>query len=116
MTKSATKPEPPKILLNAARCRKCGTIVMSLRRHDFAPCECKAIFVDGGYDYLRYGGEDTAFDADFARGIAQLNQAFNEKLQKEREEYLRWKAALPPEEKDKLGVLEFLCTRGDKEE
>jgi len=45
-----------KILRNAAECRKCGDIIESTYRHDFKWCKCKAIFVDGGMDYLRRGG------------------------------------------------------------
>ena len=45
-----------KIIKNAAKCRKCGDIIESTFRHDFVWCKCKAIFVDGGKDYLRRGG------------------------------------------------------------
>ena len=44
------------ITRNAAKCAKCGTVVESKHVHDFVPCECGAIFVDGGTDYLRRGG------------------------------------------------------------
>lgn len=46
-----------KITKNAAKCRKCGNIIESRHRHDFVWCPCGAIFVDGGLDYLRRGGE-----------------------------------------------------------
>lgn len=45
-----------KITRNAARCKKCGTVIESCHRHDFMSCKCGAIFVDGGHDYLRRGG------------------------------------------------------------
>ena len=46
-----------KIQKNKARCRKCGDTIESLYRHDFKWCSCKAIFIDGGLDYLRRGGD-----------------------------------------------------------
>lgn len=49
-----------KIKRNAARCLKCGDVIESKHRHDFRACSCGAIFVDGGLDYLRRGGD---FDA-----------------------------------------------------
>ena len=42
---------------NAAKCLKCGTVVESNHRHDFRGCKCEAMFVDGGLDYVRRGGE-----------------------------------------------------------
>lgn len=45
------------IIRNAAQCAKCGDIVESKHRHDFASCSCGAIFVDGGKEYLRAGGK-----------------------------------------------------------
>ncbi len=46
-----------KITKNAAKCLKCGDIIESTFRHDFRYCSCRAIFVDGGLDYLRRGGD-----------------------------------------------------------
>ena len=45
------------ILTNKAQCKKCKDIIESYDRHDFKYCKCRAIFVDGGRDYLRRGGE-----------------------------------------------------------
>jgi hypothetical protein len=42
--------------MNAVRCLKCGSIIVSRYRHDFVWCACQNIFVDGGEDYLRRGG------------------------------------------------------------
>lgn len=53
----------PRIIRNAARCRKCDTIVESKHRHDFVMCKCESIFVDGGTDYLRWGGEPDDFES-----------------------------------------------------
>jgi len=38
------------------KCRKCKTVIQSKHRHDFVWCECRSIFVDGGSDYFRRGG------------------------------------------------------------
>ena len=46
-----------KILRNRAKCLKCKTIIESKTRHDFKFCQCGAVFVDGGKDYLRRGGK-----------------------------------------------------------
>ena len=45
-----------KLVRNAAQCAKCGDIIESTHRHDFVSCSCKAIFIDGGVDYFRVGG------------------------------------------------------------
>lgn len=41
------------ILSNQARCVHCGDEPYSAHRHDFRYCECGAMAVDGGMDYLR---------------------------------------------------------------
>jgi hypothetical protein len=46
-----------KIIKNAAKCKKCKDVIESTFRHDFVSCKCGAIFVDGGKDYLRRGGD-----------------------------------------------------------
>lgn len=46
---------------NIAKCRLCGTVIESKHRHDFVTCRCKAIFVDGGNDYIRRGGDPKNF-------------------------------------------------------
>lgn len=45
------------IIQNEAKCRKCDDIIWSGSRHDFKTCECGAISVDGGMDYIRRVGE-----------------------------------------------------------
>ena len=47
------------------KCLKCLDVIQSYDRHDFKYCKCKNIFIDGGDDYLRYGGkglEDNTFE------------------------------------------------------
>lgn len=45
------------IVENSATCAKCGENIVSKTRHDFVECKCGSIFVDGGQDYLRRGGQ-----------------------------------------------------------
>jgi len=40
------------------RCKKCKILIQSHYRHDFVFCKCGSIFVDGGSDYVRYGGKE----------------------------------------------------------
>ncbi len=42
---------------NSAQCLKCGDHIESQHVHDFRYCSCKAVAVDGGYDYLRRVGK-----------------------------------------------------------
>lgn len=46
-----------KLTKNAAKCKKCNDIIESKHRHDFKSCLCGSIFVDGGLDYIRRGGD-----------------------------------------------------------
>jgi hypothetical protein len=48
--------------MNIARCKKCKTVIQSKFRHDFVECKCGAIFVDGGEDYYRRGGNPEDFE------------------------------------------------------
>jgi len=50
------------ITRNAARCRKCDTVIESRSVHDFVSCKCGAIFVDGGLSYFRSGGNPEDFE------------------------------------------------------
>lgn len=40
------------------KCPYCKEIIYSRARHDFRRCSCRKIFVDGGREYLKYGGEE----------------------------------------------------------
>lgn len=46
-----------KLIRNIIRCKKCGDIIESKTRHDYQECSCGAVFVDGGIDYQRIGGD-----------------------------------------------------------
>lgn len=44
---------------NVIQCLKCRYVLVSNHRHDFNKCPCEnETFIDGGYDYLRFGGVD----------------------------------------------------------
>lgn len=49
--------EDKKIKRSRAQCLKCNDIIESTYGHDFKYCKCKSIFLDGGKNYVRYGGE-----------------------------------------------------------
>lgn len=42
---------------NRCGCLVCGDVIESIHRHDFVYCACRAIFTDGGNDYIRRGGD-----------------------------------------------------------
>lgn len=44
------------ILVNRARCKKCGDIIESTAVHELKRCQCGTIAVDGGHRYLRRCG------------------------------------------------------------
>jgi hypothetical protein len=44
------------IIQNEAQCAKCKEIIFSVHRHDYKSCECGAIAVDGGQDYIKRVG------------------------------------------------------------
>lgn len=41
-------------------CSECGEEIYSRARHDYHTCHCCRTFVDGGFDYLRYGWDPHA--------------------------------------------------------
>ena len=45
------------IIKNKAQCAICHDIIESKDVNDFRYCKCRAIFVDGGREYIRRGGE-----------------------------------------------------------
>lgn len=38
-------------------CKTCKEEICSRHRHDYRVCQCGKTFIDGGLDYIRYGGE-----------------------------------------------------------
>lgn len=43
--------------MNKIQCKLCGDIIESKHVHDLVFCKCRAIFVDGGDEYRRRGGD-----------------------------------------------------------
>ena len=43
--------------INKLMCKLCGDVIESKTRHDFVRCKCKSIYVDGGKNYFRRGGD-----------------------------------------------------------
>jgi hypothetical protein len=39
------------------QCPKCLDILYSRARHDFRMCSCDSVYIDGGFEYMRYGGD-----------------------------------------------------------
>lgn len=42
---------------DAIYCKRCDEVIFSVMRHDARHCSCGGALVDGGADYLRYGGD-----------------------------------------------------------
>ena len=51
-----------KIIVNKIKCKKCGDVIESTHRHDFKFCNCGAVAVDGGKDYLRRIGSKEDYE------------------------------------------------------
>lgn len=51
----------PKIILNAAECKTCHLVLVSIHRHDYRACPCGNA-VDGGHDYLKRAGNPDAME------------------------------------------------------
>lgn len=41
----------------AIRCPECGDIIYSRAQHDFHYCSCNYVFIDGGFEYSRFGAK-----------------------------------------------------------
>lgn len=40
------------------KCLICGDIIESESVHDLVACKCESCYIDGGNDYLHFGGEN----------------------------------------------------------
>ena len=40
------------------KCLRCNEIIESKHRHNLVTCKCENSYVDGGQDYLHFGGRD----------------------------------------------------------
>ena len=54
--------EDLKIVRNAIKCKHCGEVIESRHAHDFKTCKCGRVFVDGGRDYIRHGGNNEDYE------------------------------------------------------
>ena len=60
------------IVHSQVTCLECGEVLVSEHRHDYKTCSCpNETMIDGGNEYVRYGGKDlskvetfTVFDTD----------------------------------------------------
>lgn len=60
------------IIYNQITCLECNTVLVSEHRHDYKTCSCpNETMIDGGHEYVRYGGKDlskietfTVYDTD----------------------------------------------------
>lgn len=47
------------IVHSQVTCLECGEVLVSEHRHDYKTCSCpNETMIDGGNDYVRYGGKD----------------------------------------------------------
>ena len=74
------------ILLNKAQCLHCGDIVESKTVHDFVWCKCQSIFVDGGKEYLKRGGEMESI-----KELSEWNEEIVEMRPQDEEFYIKYK-------------------------
>jgi len=66
--------------VSAIKCINCGDIIFSRARHDCRGCTCGAIFIDGGFDYVRVGGQalPKIFEFESKRTKKQLYDDWND--------------------------------------
>lgn len=76
--------------VNSLVCNKCGDRIFSRARHDFRWCSCKSIFVDGGFEYFKFGWTNLE---DFIREEFEINNT-------KEELYTDWRL-----EEDKFGLI-----------
>ena len=47
------------VVHNQVTCLECNTVLVSQHRHDYNTCSCpNETMIDGGHEYVRYGGKD----------------------------------------------------------
>ena len=51
------KKQPKTVTVTCITCPICKETIYSRARHDFRHCKCGDTFIDGGFDYARYGSE-----------------------------------------------------------
>lgn len=49
------------LIHSSVTCLECGEVLVSYHRHDYKTCSCEQeTMIDGGSEYIRYGGKDLA--------------------------------------------------------
>jgi hypothetical protein len=48
--------------ISAIKCMNCKDTIFSRARHDLRECSCGSVFIDGGFDYLRIGGDKNNYE------------------------------------------------------
>lgn len=62
-----SRSDVPDVLLNQARCEKCGQVLTSTFTHHFVQCPCpNHAFTDGGHEYVRQGAVDLGLVTDLS--------------------------------------------------
>ena len=46
------------VIVSGVKCYKCGDFIYSRAPHDFHRCSCGTLFVDGGFERIRYGADE----------------------------------------------------------
>ncbi len=67
-----------KIIINKAKCKKCGDIIESKEANDFKRCTCGSIAVDGGLEYIKRVGnkEDVIELSKFENIVTKENKKY----------------------------------------
>jgi len=55
--KGITITDPKREPKYGVKCLRCGDELYSRHRHDFVRCSCGCVYIDGGDDYCRIGGD-----------------------------------------------------------
>lgn len=77
-----------KVKVTCIECPNCKDIIYSRAVHDYHSCTCEGLFIDGGFDYTRYGGREMTDDVElfnkFIIGVdkADLYQDWNHRENK----------------------------------
>ena len=70
----------------AVRCPHCGDIIYSRAHYDFHYCSCGYVFIDGGFEYSRFGAESLdnidQLEIDVKATKEDLYKDWNERINK----------------------------------
>lgn len=66
------------IIVDGLKCKKCGYIVYSRARHDMRYCECKAVAIDGGRDYLKVTGNLEDFEQVIVKVMVTIQELYGD--------------------------------------